>query len=101
VRNCFLNSAIWKKPINIKALPATARLWGVSKSTKFRQFSKKRAVQAVLSQRFEIPFPGNPIHLYQSIRAINPSPYIFLLEILPIFALLIQKFLQLKKERKD
>ncbi len=37
-------------------------------------------IQAVLSQRFEIPFSGNPIHLYRSIRAINPSPYMFLLE---------------------
>jgi anthranilate synthase component 1 len=37
-------------------------------------------IQTVLSQRFEIPFAGDPIHLYRSIRAINPSPYMFLLE---------------------
>lgn len=37
-------------------------------------------IQTVLSQRFEIPFTGDPIHLYRSIRAINPSPYMFLLE---------------------
>jgi anthranilate synthase component 1 len=37
-------------------------------------------IQTVLSQRFEIPYSGDPMHLYRSIRAINPSPYMFLLE---------------------
>ena len=37
-------------------------------------------IQAVLSQRFSIPFSGPPINLYRAIRAINPSPYMFLLE---------------------
>jgi len=37
-------------------------------------------IQTVLSQRFEIPFSGKAINLYRSIRAINPSPYMFLLE---------------------
>ena len=37
-------------------------------------------IQTVLSQRFELPYLGDPIHLYRSIRAINPSPYMFLLE---------------------
>jgi anthranilate synthase component 1 len=34
-------------------------------------------IQTVLSQRFEIPYKGDPIHLYRSIRAINPSPTCF------------------------
>ena len=37
-------------------------------------------IQTVLSQRFEISYSGDPIHLYRSIRAINPSPYMFLVE---------------------
>ena len=37
-------------------------------------------IQAVLSQRFSIPFEGQPIDLYRAIRAINPSPYMFILE---------------------
>ena len=37
-------------------------------------------IQAVLSQRFSIPFDGEAINLYRAIRAINPSPYMFLLE---------------------
>ena len=37
-------------------------------------------IQAVLSQRFSIPYNGTPINLYRAIRAINPSPYMFILE---------------------
>ncbi|MDA7823217.1 anthranilate synthase component I [Opitutales bacterium] len=37
-------------------------------------------IQTVLSQRFKIPFSGNSTGLYRAIRAINPSPYMFLLE---------------------
>mgnify|MGYP001205548124 CR=1 FL=1 len=37
-------------------------------------------IQAVLSQRFSIPFEEQPIDLYRAIRAINPSPYMFILE---------------------
>ena len=41
---------------------------------------RKDVIQTVLSQRFEILYFGDPIHLYRSIRAINPSPYMFLVE---------------------
>ena len=37
-------------------------------------------IQAVLSQRFSIPYNGSSINLYRAIRAVNPSPYMFLLE---------------------
>ena len=37
-------------------------------------------IQSVLSQRFTIPFEGQPINLYRAIRASNPSPYMFILE---------------------
>ena len=37
-------------------------------------------IQTVLSQRFAIPFDGKPVNLYRAIRAINPSPYMFILE---------------------
>jgi len=33
--------------------------------------------QIVLSQRFAIPYEGDPIHLYRALRFINPSPYMF------------------------
>ena len=33
------------------------------------------AIQVVLSQRFENDFYGNPLLIYRSLRALNPSPY--------------------------
>ena len=37
--------------------------------------------QAVLSQRFSLPFPLEPITLYRALRHTNPSPFMFLLNL--------------------
>jgi len=37
--------------------------------------------QIVPSQRFEVPFEGDPADLYRSLRLINPSPYMFCLKL--------------------
>tara|TARA_R100000027_G_scaffold59418_1_gene49737 strand:- start:3955 stop:5490 length:1536 start_codon:yes stop_codon:yes gene_type:complete len=37
-------------------------------------------VQVVLSQRFEKEYKHTPIDLYRTLRTINPSPYMFILE---------------------
>ncbi len=37
--------------------------------------------QVVPSQRFEVPFTGEPIQLYRALRSINPSPYMFCLQL--------------------
>ena len=37
--------------------------------------------QIVLSQRFAIPYDGDPLHLYRALRFINPSPYMFCLRL--------------------
>jgi len=39
------------------------------------------AFQIVLSQRAERPTRASPLQLYRSLRRINPSPYLFLLEL--------------------
>ncbi len=39
------------------------------------------AFQVVLSQRLETPFTRPPFELYRAIRTINPSPYLFNLEL--------------------
>jgi anthranilate synthase component I len=39
------------------------------------------AFQIVLSQRAERPTPASAIDLYRSLRRVNPSPYLFLLEL--------------------
>lgn len=36
--------------------------------------------QAVLSQRFEADYDGEPLQLYRALRYINPSPYLFCLK---------------------
>jgi anthranilate synthase component 1 len=37
--------------------------------------------QVVPSQRFEVPFDAAPIDLYRALRHVNPSPYMFVLEL--------------------
>jgi anthranilate synthase component 1 len=37
-------------------------------------------LQAVLSQRFDALFDGQPFDLYRKLRAVNPSPYMFFLD---------------------
>ena len=37
-------------------------------------------IQAVLAQRFEIPFAGDSLDVYRALRSINPSPYMFCLD---------------------
>ena len=39
------------------------------------------AMQVVLSQRLSIPFNAPPIDLYRSLRCLNPSPYMFYLNL--------------------
>jgi len=36
--------------------------------------------QVVLSQQFSTPFQDDPLEIYRALRAINPSPYMFLLK---------------------
>jgi anthranilate synthase component 1 len=37
--------------------------------------------QFVPSQRFQTPFHGSPVDLYRALRHVNPSPYMFILEL--------------------
>ncbi len=37
--------------------------------------------QVVLSQRFEVPFSGDPFRVYLALKKINPSPYMYCLEL--------------------
>jgi anthranilate synthase component 1 len=43
--------------------------------------------QVVPSQRFQVDYGGEPIHLYRALRHINPSPYMFCLQFPDGFAL--------------
>ena len=38
-------------------------------------------MQVVLSQRLSIPFVGEPLDLYRALRVLNPSPYMYFLDL--------------------
>ncbi len=38
-------------------------------------------IQVVLSQRFSVGVSADPIHIYRSLRALNPSPYMYYLNL--------------------
>ena len=38
-------------------------------------------MQVVLSQRLSIPFQSKPINLYRALRSLNPSPYMYFLDL--------------------
>jgi len=44
-----------------------------------RDIKDGEIIQAVLSQRFERPFRGNPFDAYRALRSLNPSPYMYFL----------------------
>ncbi|MDH5395150.1 MAG: anthranilate synthase component I [Gammaproteobacteria bacterium] len=39
------------------------------------------AMQVVLSQRLSVPFSARPLDLYRALRSLNPSPYMFYLDL--------------------
>ncbi len=38
-------------------------------------------IQVVLSQRFDVPFEGDALDVYRALRSVNPSPYMFCLDL--------------------
>jgi len=52
-----------------------------------REIAAGEAFQIVLSQRVERPTPVSAVALYRALRQVNPSPYLFLLELGPDLAL--------------
>jgi len=51
---------------------------GVKKAKKY--IRQGDIIQAVLSQRFSVPYEGDAFNLYRSLRMLNPSPYMFFIE---------------------
>ena len=44
-----------------------------------KQIRAGEIIQVVLSQRFEVDISTNPFNIYRSLRALNPSPYMYYL----------------------
>ncbi len=46
-----------------------------------RYITEGDVMQVVLSQRLSIPFHAPPLHLYRALRSLNPSPYMYFLNL--------------------
>ncbi len=46
-----------------------------------RAIAAGEAIQIVLSQRFEVPVTARPFEIYRALRSLNPSPYMFHLDL--------------------
>jgi len=76
-------------PVGVPAeVPGVGFESNVSKETFFENVNKAKAyitagdiIQVVGSQRFSTPVKAAPIDVYRAARSINPSPYMFLLEL--------------------
>jgi len=82
------------RPLHVKpmaAAPAIAPDAAVSNTTrdeylamveKAKEYIRAGDIfQVVPSQRFQVPYTGRPIELYRALRHVNPSPYMFCLEL--------------------
>ncbi len=72
----------------LEPLSGTPRTFGAEARTSLGRGGYERAVERIkeyiragdvfqvnISQRFEVPFPGDAVALYGALRALNPSPY--------------------------
>lgn len=82
------------EPVALKPFPTTVAAESLSVSSNLTREAYEKAVedskefiragdifQIVLSQRFSIPYAGDSIHLYRALRLVNPSPYMFCLQL--------------------
>jgi len=64
----------------VRRLPDQARYEEMVRAAK-EEIRRGEAFQIVLSQRAERPTSASPLELYRAVRRVNPSPYLFLLEL--------------------
>ena len=68
------------KPVNFQSnIPREKFFANVQKSKQYIQAGD--IIQVVGSQRFSAPVKSSPLDIYRAVRSINPSPYMFLLEL--------------------
>jgi anthranilate synthase component 1 len=72
-----------------RSLPAKARLSSNFSKGSFSQAVRRakgyikegEVIQVVLSQRFQLDIQTNPLDIYRNLRSLNPSPYMFFLDL--------------------
>jgi anthranilate synthase component 1 len=67
----------WQEPTACDAAPAFCDAVEVAKE----HIRAGDVIQAVLSRRFEMPRIADPFDVYRGLRTINPSPYLFYLDL--------------------
>ncbi len=85
----ILNRPVYTAALNgltpLASLPATSNTTQAKFEENVRKGKEYIAAgdvfQFVPSQRFETPYTGSPVDLYRALRCVNPSPYMFLLEL--------------------
>ena len=89
IRKIEKKLASWKKPAErrplassaAKAKETTPRAKFLKDVAKIKEFiSAGDIFQAVLSQRFELTPGVAPLEIYRALRAVNPSPYMYFLQ---------------------
>ena len=67
-----------KRELSFTATPSREAYEGIVRQAK-EHIMAGDIFQVVLSRKISCPFPGDPLSIYGSIRAINPSPYLYYL----------------------
>ena len=69
----------WTKPTSSPASPARA---SSPRWKSRRNYIRAGDIfQVVLSQRLSVPFQARPVDVYRALRALNPSPYMYFLDV--------------------
>lgn len=89
-----LESQLESTQLNVKSKPASQAVVETDFTSEFTQQGFQQAVekarqyiidgdamQIVLSQRLSIPYRSTPIDLYRALRSLNPSPYMYYLNL--------------------
>ena len=70
------------EPADVAVVSNVSRERFVANVAKAKEYIRTGDIfQVVGSQRFRTPFTAAPLDLYRAVRTINPSPYMFLLEL--------------------
>ncbi|MGQ9497775.1 MAG: anthranilate synthase component I [Desulfotomaculales bacterium] len=68
------------RPASHLATPTLSREQFLRRVRRAREFiAGGEILQVVLSVRWQLPFAGDPLAVYERLRALNPSPYLFYL----------------------
>lgn len=78
-RRPSLTLAAAAEPVSFASNMDAGRFTGIVRAAK-EYIAAGDILQVVLSQRLEVPFTGWPLDVYRALRSLNPSPYMYYLD---------------------